>query len=50
MTTIAIVVRLPDELAAALKAEKARTGCPVNEFIKRTLTDALKPKEEKVTP
>jgi hypothetical protein len=39
--SVDIVVRFTDEQAAALKAEKARAGVPVSEFIRRAVTAAL---------
>lgn len=36
-----ITVRLPDDLAAALKAQKQDTGCPVEEFVRRAVRSAL---------
>jgi hypothetical protein len=41
-----LVVRFPNELAADLKAECQRTGCPLNEFIRRAVTAALRKVEE----
>lgn len=40
-------VRIPKELAAALEAERQRTGCSVSEFTRRALTAALKKAEQK---
>jgi hypothetical protein len=41
-----IIVRFPDPLAAALKAEQARTGCSVSEFIRRAVIAALEKKSK----
>lgn len=44
--SVNIIVRFPNTLAAELKAEQARTGCSMSEFIRRAVTDALKKKAE----
>jgi metal-responsive CopG/Arc/MetJ family transcriptional regulator len=41
-----LLVRLPDTLVEALQAEKARTGCPTSEFIRRAVIAALTKKAE----
>jgi hypothetical protein len=39
--SVDIVVRFPDSTAAELKAEKAKTGCSISEFIRRAVEDYL---------
>jgi predicted HicB family RNase H-like nuclease len=36
-----ILVRLPQPLDAALRAERQRTGCSVSEFVRRCVCEAL---------
>jgi len=47
VTDTFLSVRIPQDLADALKAEQERTGCPVSEFTRRALKAALPKKEEK---
>jgi predicted DNA-binding protein len=46
VNTIDVLVRFPKETAEELKAEKARTGCPTSEFIRRAVSEALRPGEK----
>jgi hypothetical protein len=39
--SVDILVRFTDAQAAELKAEKAKTGCPTSEFIRRAVEDYL---------
>ena len=43
---IDVLIRFPKETADELKAEKARTGCPTSEFIRRAVSEALHPGEK----
>lgn len=45
--SVDILVRFTDAQAAALRAEKIRTGCPLSELIRRAVVAALNPKAEK---
>lgn len=45
-----VILRVDAVTAAALKAEKARTGCSTSEFIRRAVTDALNPVQKVETP
>lgn len=40
-----LVIEVSDDLAARLKVEKQRTGCPVSEQIRRAVTASLPPQE-----
>jgi len=42
VTDTFLSIRIPQELAAALKREQERTGCSVSEFTRRALVAALK--------
>ena len=44
--SVDIVVRFTEEQAAAVKAEKARSGVTTSEFIRRAVVAALTKKEE----
>jgi hypothetical protein len=43
MNTEVLTLRIPNSLAEALKAEKARTHEPTANFVRRALEDALNP-------
>jgi hypothetical protein len=36
--SVSIVIRFPDETAAALKAERIKSGVPTNEYVRRAVT------------
>src|SRR5258708_10139449 len=41
--SVNIVIRFTDEQAAALKAERTRSGVPTNEYVRRAVACALDP-------
>jgi hypothetical protein len=46
VTDTFLSIRIPHDLAVALKAEQERTGCSVSEFTRRALVVALNKKAE----
>ncbi|MGO8811004.1 MAG: hypothetical protein ACLQJF_16215 [Candidatus Sulfotelmatobacter sp.] len=41
-----LVVQIPDELDAALRTERLRTGCSTSEFVRRATAALLAAKDE----
>ena len=42
MSDTFLSIRITPEMAAALKAQQEKTGCPVSEYVRRAVAAALK--------